>query len=77
MLLHEENLFTKIAKILAIGKIKRDISKVEELIGDEPSLSQTMESIKFHLDYLEKNLPDFCKKNPNSPACKDYNKKGK
>lgn len=58
-----ENLATKLAKLLVKWKVNKEIQS-------DPDLKSTVDNIEWHIDYLEQHLDDFCKRNPESNACK-------
>lgn len=68
----QENIFTEIGKLLSLPTIKKILNQKED---SDPSLSATLKAIKRQYQDLQKDLPAFCKKYPESPACK--NLKGK
>ena len=62
-----ENIFIKIAKLLATSQIKSKMSK----LNTEPDLQSSIESLKFHLDKADKQLRKICKQHPDYPECKE------
>jgi antitoxin component YwqK of YwqJK toxin-antitoxin module len=69
-----ENIFTEIGKLLSLSTIKKDLDKARDLVEEDPDLQETMETLKYHYAKLEKSLPEFCKRYPDSPACKNLRK---
>lgn len=70
----QENIFAEIGKLLSLSRIQKDLDKAKDLVEDDPDLQETMETLKYHYSKLEKTLPEFCKRYPNSPACKNLRK---
>jgi hypothetical protein len=62
------NFFTEVAKFLVTATLKAKFKKMDE----------TPDAIKLREEYIQsrnnlnKTLPDFCKRNPDSPLCRDY-----
>lgn len=69
-----ENIFAEIGKLLSLSKIQKDLDKAKDMVEEDPDLQETMETLKYHYAKLEKTLPEFCKRYPNSPACKNLRK---
>ena len=59
-----ENLFTTIAKIIAVSKIKKTKAK------DDPELIASIESIRYHAQRLQKIMKMLCDRDPQNPKCK-------
>lgn len=70
----QENVFTTIAKALALPLLKSNMNKLKKQFDDDPSLQSTIASIEYHTNELERQLKNFCKMYPESKRCKD--KKG-
>lgn len=66
-----ENLFTTIAKMLALPALKANMSRLDKKFKSDPDLQSTIKSIEFHTDELERKLKLHCKRWPDSPHCKD------
>ena len=72
-----EDFFTKIATMLALPTIRKNIKKAEELLEDDVELQSAISNIKYNVGILDKQLPNFCKHHPESEICKEYKKKVK
>ena len=72
-----EDFFTKIATMLALPTIRKNIKKAEELLEDDVELQSAISNIKYNVGILDKQLPNFCKRHPESEICKEYKKKVK
>lgn len=70
----QEGFFAEIGKLLSLSSIQKDLDKAKGMLDDDPDLQETMETLKYHYSKLQKTLPDFCKKYPDSPACKNLKK---
>lgn len=68
-ILHE-NIFTEIAKWLALAQIKREMPKIMKQMQEDPITVSSLQSLQYHAQQLQKILPDFCKRNPHSNLCK-------
>jgi hypothetical protein len=73
----QENLFTTIAKILALNALKRNLGTADKLAKGDQELQTSIESLKYHTQRLEKLLSDVCKRDPTNWRCKEYAKKRK
>lgn len=67
---YKENFFAAIAKLLLKPKIQSDLEKAEKMLEDDPELLSTVQNLKKNYQKLQIVLPDYCKKYPDSPACK-------
>lgn len=65
-----ENFFTKIAKALLMPDLRKTMKQIEEETENDPEIKASLDSLRFHSEKLEKNLENFCKRNPNAPNCK-------
>lgn len=61
------SLFSTLGKLLVYSKIKGDIKKMNQV---EPEMASLMIGYQYYTKELEKLLPEFCKKRPNSVLCK-------
>ena len=66
-----EGLFSEIGKLLALPKIQKDLAKAKDMLEEDPDLQETMETLQYHYAKLQKTLPEFCKKYPDSKACRN------
>jgi hypothetical protein len=73
----EENIFTEIGKLLVLPTVLKNLKKAEQMLEDDVELQSYIESARYHLDIVNKKLPDFCKRHPESNLCKDTGKKDK
>ena len=67
-----ENLFQTIANTIA----KLALKTAKNDMNDDPALSDTMKTLKFWTDELERIQQNRCKSWPDDPKCKEL-KKGK
>lgn len=65
-----ENIFVAISKLLAKPRLKK---LLQTSPAESINLKASMDAIKFHLNDLEKNLEEFCRRNPDSVMCKGKN----
>jgi len=65
----QENIFTQIAKWLALSQLKRELPKAMKQVEEDPITASTLQNLQYHADKLQKLLPDFCKRNPHSNLC--------
>lgn len=72
--IYRENVFTQIAKLLALAQIKKELPKAIDEFNDNPEMQASLESMKFHADRVEKLLKSICKDDPDYPKCKELNK---
>jgi hypothetical protein len=72
ILIMQENLFTTIAKLLALNIIKRNIGSAKQLAKGDAEVQTSLESLKFHTQRLEKLLKDLCDRDPTNFRCKEY-----
>lgn len=72
-----ESFFEKIATLLAMPTIKKNIEKVSEMLEDDVELSAAIENIQYNVKLLDKQLPNFCKRHPESDICKEHKAKVK
>ena len=47
------------------------------MIEDDIELQGALSNIKYNVEILNKQLPNFCKRHPESEMCKDYKAKVK
>lgn len=69
-----ENIFAQIAKLLALPTIQRELNKAKHMVGEDDSLTKIFDDLKTGYANLKEKLPGFCKRNPDSPMCKDKKK---
>lgn len=69
-----ENLFTTIAKMLALSALKTNMNKLNKKFEKDPDLQATIKSMEYHTDELERKIKLHCKRWPDSPHCKDKRK---
>lgn len=65
------NIFTELAKTFASLGLNKILKQIEREMKEDPSIIATVDSIRYHNNVLEKLLPDFCKRHPESSLCKD------
>jgi hypothetical protein len=70
----QENIFTEIGKLLSLSTIKTNLAAAKNLVNDDPDLQDTIDTLQYHYAKLQKTLPEFCKRYPDSPACKNLRK---
>ena len=70
----QENIFLTIAKMLAIGQIKKNIGKAMKDLDDAPKIKKSLESMEYWAGQVETELKNFCKSYPDSERCKDVKK---
>jgi len=61
------SLFSTLGKLLVYSKLKGDIKKMNQV---EPEMASLMIGYQYYTKELEKLLPEFCKRKPNSILCK-------
>lgn len=69
-----ENIFVTLAKSLALFQLKKQLPKAMKQVEEDPETVSALESLQYYADRVNKLLPEFCKRNPQSNLCK---KKGK
>lgn len=69
-----EGVFDTIAKMLALPTIQRELNKARTMVNDDPDLVETFNDLKIGYEKLKEKLPGFCKRNPESPMCKEKKK---
>lgn len=67
-----ENIFATIAKLLALGQIKRDAPRVLNHLDGDAELQTAVQNFQHYSNQLNKLLPEYCKKRPNSAFCKQH-----
>ena len=67
----KDDLFSSIAKLLALGQLKKELPKAMDKVSEDPLLSTAMQQLQVYSKEVERLLPEFCKRNPNSVMCKD------
>jgi hypothetical protein len=72
-----ENIFVTIAKQLAQRLIKKDLTERFKKLEEDPQIQASQKAMKYYQEELDKLLPEFCKRRPNSPMCKEYFEKNK
>lgn len=70
-----ENFFTNLAKSILFPKLKRDLTAAISKMEQDPDLASTLESLKYWSEKADEDLKNVCKRNPNSPLCKEKGKK--
>lgn len=70
----QENIFTQIAKWLALSQLKKELPKAMKQLEEDPITVSTLQNLQYHSEQLQKLLPDFCKRNPHSNLCKKNKK---
>ena len=75
--MYMENIFSQIAKLLALPTIKKNIDKAGKMMEEDPELQSIIYNIKWNTQVLNDKLPSFCKRHPDSELCKDTKKKDK
>ena len=68
--IYMENIFNVIANLLT----KASTGKILKQAAQDPDLLKSVEDMNDKYNRLQEKLPDFCKKYPDSPACKNLNK---
>lgn len=69
-----ENIFVTLAKSLALFQLKKQLPKAMKEVEEDPETVTAMQNLQYYAERVDRLLPDFCKRNPNSNLCK---KKGK
>ena len=73
-----ENFFTNLAKSILLPKLERELTDAISKMEQDPSLASTLadiESLKYWSKKTSEDLKNVCKRNPNSPLCKEKGKK--
>lgn len=70
----QENIFTQIAKLLAIGQLKKELPKAIKELENNPEVQASLESLKYHADKLDQLLKRRCNDYPDDPKCKQRGK---
>ena len=68
----QENLFTTIGKLLALGQLKRNIGTAEKMTKGDAEIQATLQSMQYHAARLEKLLRSICERDPTDFRCKEY-----
>lgn len=68
----QENLFTTIAKILALKQLKRNLGSAEKMTKGDAEIQATLQSMQYHATRLEKLLKSICERDPTDFRCKEY-----
>ena len=69
-----ENIFTQIAKLLALSQLKKEIPKAIKELEGNPEVQASLESLKYHVQEADDLLTYLCKKYPDNPKCKQKGK---
>ncbi len=68
------NFFTRIAQLIAFSKLNGALKDAEEMLSEDPQIVSAAQSMAYHANQLQKLLPDFCKRHPESELCKERTK---
>ena len=66
----EENIFNTIAKTLALTALKSYFPKAMKQVNEDPEVVSAMENMLYYTEKVNKLLPEFCKRRPESSLCK-------
>lgn len=70
-----ENFFTNLALSILSPKLERELTNAISKMEEEQDLASTLESLKYWSKKANEDLKNLCKRNPNSPLCKEKGKK--
>lgn len=70
-----ENFFATLAKSLLLPKLEKELGSAITKMEEDKDLASTLESLKYWANKADADLKYVCKKNPNSPLCKEKGKK--
>ena len=69
-----ENIFLTLAKSLALFQLKKQLPKAMKEVEEDPETVSAMQNLQYYAERVDRLLPEFCKRNPNSNLCKKKNK---
>lgn len=67
----QENIFLKLAKMIAAFQIDKKIGSAMEQIPKDPEVIEAMQQMKRSTQNTIKLLKDYCKRHPDDPKCKE------
>lgn len=70
-----ENFFATLAKTLLLPKLEKELGTAITKMEEDNDLASTLASLKYWTAKADDGLKNVCKRNPNSPLCKEKGKK--